>query len=110
MARKTTDRTPLAVALPDNFRSPRRPNRLAGFFVVFVIVALSDAFATAPDYYNHNVFDNSVTSDYYYYSGGRSIFPSTLQLQSGQIPVDTKIFYTPPNALRLDGKDRRGRR
>lgn len=56
---------------------------------------------TAPDYYNRLVFDNSVTSDYYYYSGGRSVFPSTLQLVAGQLPVDTKIFYTPPNSLRL---------
>lgn len=69
---------------------------------MILIAALPKTFAAATDYYNHNVFDNSVTSDYYYYSGGRSIFPSTLQLQSGQIPVDTKIFYTPPNALRLE--------
>ena len=99
MARKTTDRTPV-IASPDTFRLKAR---LAGFLVMMMVVAaLPSAFAAAPDYYNHVVFDNSVTSDYYYYSGGRSIFPSTLQLQSGQIPVDTKTFYTPPNALRLE--------
>ena len=64
------------------------------------ILANSSANA-APDYYNHLVFDNSVTSDYYYYSGGRAVFPSTLQLLGGQLPVETKVFYTPPNSLRL---------
>ena len=53
------------------------------------------------DYYNHMVFDNSVTPDYYYYSSGRSVFPSTVQLLSGALPVDRKNFFTPPNALRL---------
>ena len=100
MARQTTDWTPFGVASPDKFRLQGHADRLAWFFVVTLIVAVPNAFA-ASDYYNHVVFDNSVTSDYYYYSGGRSVFPSTLQLQSGQIPVDTKIFYTPPNALRL---------
>src|ERR1700685_2613298 len=53
------------------------------------------------DYFNHVVFDNSITPDNYYYSDGRSIFPSTLDLRDGRIPVDTKTFFTPPNALRL---------
>jgi exo beta-1,2-glucooligosaccharide sophorohydrolase (non-reducing end) len=70
-------------------------------YLVAATLPLVARASAAPDYYNHVVFDNSVTSDYYYYSGGRSVFPSTLQLQSGQIPVDTKVFYTPPNALRL---------
>jgi hypothetical protein len=53
------------------------------------------------DYFNHIVFDNSITPDNYYYSDGRSIFPSTLDLRDGRLPVDTKTFFTPPNALRL---------
>jgi exo beta-1,2-glucooligosaccharide sophorohydrolase (non-reducing end) len=59
------------------------------------------ALPPSSDYYNHMVFDNSVTPDYYYYSSGRSVFPSTVQLLSGALPVDRKIFFTPPNALRL---------
>ena len=53
------------------------------------------------DYYNHVVFDNSITPDYYYYSSGRSVFPSTIQLLSGALPVEHKNFFTAPNALRL---------
>jgi len=84
---------------PDRMRSIRTL-AVSTLFGLFVVLTNSSASA-APDYYNHLVFDNSVTSDYYYYSGGRSVFPSTLQLQSGQLPVETKIFYTPANALRL---------
>jgi hypothetical protein len=53
------------------------------------------------DYYNHVVFDNSLTQDYYYYSSGRSVFPSTIELLSGALPVEKKNFFTAPNALRL---------
>src|SRR6202050_3033453 len=67
-----------------------------------LILGILPCGALAPsDYYNHIVFDNSVTPDYYYYSSGRSVFPSTVQLLSGALPVDRKIFFTPPNALRL---------
>jgi len=70
-------------------------------FLILILVFLPSVLAAAPDYYTHVIFDNSVTSDYYYYSGGRSVYPSTLQLQSGEIPVETRFFYTPPNAMRL---------
>ena len=70
-------------------------------FLILILVFLPSVLAAAPDYYTHVIFDNSVTSDYYYYSGGRSVYPSTLQLQSGEIPVESRFFYTPPNAMRL---------
>jgi hypothetical protein len=63
---------------------------------LFCVPAFADG-----DYYNHAVFDNSITPDDYYYSDGRSIFPSTLELREGRLPVDSKIFFTAPNSLRL---------
>ena len=101
MGRQSTDSKLLCVASQQVF-SLKDAHSLAWFFLLMLFAAPPDAIAATPDYYNHLVFDNSVTSDYYYYSGGRSVFPSTLQMQSGQIPVDTKTFYTPPNALRLE--------
>jgi exo beta-1,2-glucooligosaccharide sophorohydrolase (non-reducing end) len=54
-------------------------------------------------YYRHSFFDNSLTRDAYYYSSGKVSAPSTLALAGdGKLPVETKIFFTPPNALRLD--------
>jgi exo beta-1,2-glucooligosaccharide sophorohydrolase (non-reducing end) len=71
------------------------------FLCLAILVALPCGAAAASDYYNHIIFDNSITSDYYYYSGGRSVFPSTVELLSGSIPVEKKNFFSPPNALRL---------
>src|ERR1041384_1561917 len=60
------------------------------------------AHAAASDYYSHVIFDNSVTGDSYYYSGGSATQPSTLQLSAGLLPVETKNFLSPPNAIRLE--------
>src|SRR2546421_5694295 len=55
-------------------------------------------------YYRHSFFDNSLTRDAYYYSSGKVSAPSALALAGGgKLPVETKIFFTPPNALRLEG-------
>ncbi len=54
-----------------------------------------------PGYYQRVLFDNSLTSDSYFYSSGQASSPSTLSLVQGRLPVDTKHFRTPPNALIL---------
>lgn len=71
------------------------------FFSFFILIAIPCGAVTSTDYYNHVIFDNSITPDFYYYSSGRSIFPSTIQLLSGALPVEKKNFFTAPNALRL---------
>ena len=74
------------------------------FFCLFFlsILAVIPCHAADPtDYYNHVIFDNSITPDYYYYSSGRAVFPSTIHLLSGSLPVEKKNFFTAPNALRL---------
>jgi hypothetical protein len=53
-------------------------------------------------YYRHSFFDNSLTPDAYYYSSGKASAPSVLTLVNGKVPVETKTFLTPPNALRLE--------
>src|ERR1022692_1230491 len=75
----------------------------SGFWLFWflILIALPCGAATDKDYYNHVVFDNSITPDYYYYSSGRSVFPRTVQLLSGALPVARKNFFTAPNALRL---------
>src|SRR5258708_7910825 len=52
-------------------------------------------------YYRHAYFDNSLTSDAYFYSSASAAMPSSLQQRNSKLPVETKIFITPPNALRL---------
>ena len=72
-----------------------------GFAATIVLTCANWAYADT-NYYKHTFFDNSIASDVYYYSSGRASAPSTLVLENGKLPVDTKIFYTPPNALRLE--------
>lgn len=75
-------------------------------FCLLILISLPCCAAT--DYYNHVIFDNSITPDYYYYSSGRSVFPSTVRLLSGALPVEKKNFFTPPNALRLEWRSAPG--
>jgi hypothetical protein len=69
-----------------------------------LIVALSGPVSLAQTpaaYYSHILFDNSLTSDQYFYGRGEATNTSTLVSVNGHLPVETKIFHTPPNALRL---------
>ena len=74
-----------------------------GLLWLLILGALPCGALPPSDYYNHIVFDNSITPDYYYYSSGRSVFPSTVQLLSGALPVDTKNFSPPPMRCACNG-------
>ena len=60
------------------------------------------------EYYRHQFFDNSITSDAYFYSAGKASAPSSLLLINGKLPVESKTFFTPPNALRLEWRSAGG--
>lgn len=60
------------------------------------------------DYYRHSYFDNSLNASAYFYSAGQSFAPSTLEQLNSKLPVERKIFFTPPNALRLEWQSRSG--
>jgi exo beta-1,2-glucooligosaccharide sophorohydrolase (non-reducing end) len=75
--------------------------------VLFCLSSFHSALAqtdSGGDYYQHAIFDNSLTGTTYFYSGGTPVFPSTLELYSGKLPVETKAFFSPPNAIRLSWK------
>jgi hypothetical protein len=69
---------------------------------------LSAAAWANTEYYRHVVFDNSLTSDSYFYSHGMANGSSFLELKDDRLPVDTKTFLTPPNALRLQWQSQAG--
>lgn len=83
--------------------------RLAGG-ALLAWTALSGAGVARADteYYRHQFFDNSITADGYFYSGGKVSAPSSLALVGGKLPVETRRFYTPPNALRLEWQSAEG--
>jgi hypothetical protein len=86
-----------------------KPSQSARWTILLAFaVAAGTAFAPAgradTRYYEHTFFDNSSTSisrDNYFYSSGRPSAPSTLELVDRKLPVETAIFLTPPNALKL---------
>jgi len=59
-------------------------------------------------YYRHVVFDNSQQGDYYWNSSALAVPPSTLESGKSRLPVETKIFRSPPNALRLRWQSQSG--
>jgi hypothetical protein len=71
------------------------------FFYIFAVASFSTAAWGNTEYYRHVIFDNSLTSDAYFYSQGLANGSSSLDLKNGHLPVESKTFLTPPNALRL---------
>jgi hypothetical protein len=73
------------------------------YLLLFAAVAclLPSLAHASSDYYRHIVFDNSLTSDQYFYSSGQSNGQSFLEQKDYRLPVETKTFLTPPNAIRI---------
>ncbi len=59
-------------------------------------------------YDRHVAFDNSLPDKSHYYSNGSSVAPSQLELVSGKLPIEERLFVSPPNALRLKWKSANG--
>ena len=60
------------------------------------------------DYLNHLVFTNSSTPDNDFYTGARFVAPSALEASQDRLPVETKLYFTPPNALRIAWRSVKG--
>jgi len=79
------------------------------FFRTFLCILISaTAWGGDTEYYRHVIFDNSLTSDTYYNSVGLANGGSFLELSGHRLPVETKTFLTPPNALRLNWQSKPG--
>jgi hypothetical protein len=77
------------------------PRAFAVLLILAVAVFVPRQLHAAPDYYRHVIFDNSLTTDTYYYSSGQANGKSFIEEQNGRLPVESTIFRTPPNALRI---------
>ncbi len=74
---------------------------------LLIFVAVTPLVADT-QYYHRVFFDNSITSDSYFYSSGKATAPSLLTLLDDRLPVETNTFITPPNALRLEWNSQAG--
>lgn len=90
-------------------RGPVASSLLRRWTVLLVALSCFSSFAYAnSDYYRKVVFDNSPNDDFYWYSTAWPVAPSVLEQKDGHLPVDAKIFRTPPNALRLAWQSKPG--
>jgi exo beta-1,2-glucooligosaccharide sophorohydrolase (non-reducing end) len=79
-------------------------NRFALIIAVVFVFGTQALLAVAHQnsgYYSHVFFDSSLTSDQYFYSTAHASGASFLEQKNDRLPVETKIFLTPPNAIRL---------
>jgi exo beta-1,2-glucooligosaccharide sophorohydrolase (non-reducing end) len=79
----------------------RSATSLRLFHGVFCLFLLASVAYGDTEYYRHVLFDNSLELDAYFYSEVKASAPSTLELDHDKLPVSRKVFFTPPNALRL---------
>jgi hypothetical protein len=63
---------------------------------------------TTGGYYNHLIFDNSLSDGGYFFSCAAAIAPSQLEVIDGKIPVVADHFLSPPNCLRLSWHSKTG--
>jgi len=76
--------------------------------LVGVLSICSTAASGNTEYYRHVIFDNSLTSDAYFYSSAIANGASFVEQSNSRLPVETKTFLTPPNALRINWRSEKG--
>ncbi|HEY7352749.1 MAG TPA: glucoamylase family protein [Terriglobales bacterium] len=77
------------------------PWKIARFSITALLLFCSTFSLADTEYYRHVVFDNSLTPDTYFYSAAMANGASFVEQSNSRLPVETKHFLTPPNALRL---------
>jgi hypothetical protein len=92
-----------AALLAKKFSTHQLPLR---FGATLLMLSLGIPVLADTEYYRHVFFDNSLTADSYFYTSGKVSAPSRLTLVDGKLPVETRTFFTPPNALRLEWNSR----
>ena len=78
------------------------------FFLALGLFLYTAAAWGSSDYYRHVVFDNSLTPNTYFNSWGMANGASFLEVKDWRLPVETKTFLPPPNALRLQWQSQTG--
>ena len=60
------------------------------------------------NYFNHLIFDNSLTPESYFNSYAAAIVPSTIDAIDHKLPVVSSHFFSPPNCLKLSWNSKEG--
>lgn len=92
----------------DSFAPALMRARLIAPLFICCTLAAAEREPTSSVYDRHIVFDHCVPARSYYASEGMCIAPSSLELASGRIPLDSAHFIVPPVSLRLTWKSATG--
>ncbi len=85
-----------------------------GGYALSVIVLAALSLISAPhsvaqtSYYRHIFFDNGPRTSSYYYSSGKAVEPSTLEVTDKKLPLSSELFLTPPNSVRVSWRSNAG--
>src|ERR1700758_2206821 len=95
-------------------RMPARVGRDYRLSVGIAAVAAALSLGLAPpspaqtSYYRHTFFDNGPRTSSYFYSSGKAVEPSTLEIRDKKLPLSSEVFFTPPNSLRISWRSNAG--
>jgi len=59
-------------------------------------------------YYRHIFFDNGPRISTYYYSSGKAVEPSALEVVDKKLPLSSDVYFTPPNSVRISWRSNAG--
>jgi len=80
----------------------RKNIRALGLCLLIAGLSVAPPAAAQSNYYRHVVFDNSQQLKQYWQSGATHRDPSKLESAGYRLPVESTVFRTPPNALRIE--------
>ena len=84
-------------------RDLRKDIRALGLCLLVAGLGVLRPAAAAPsDYYRHVFFDNSNQREVYWQSSAANTAPSELRSVGWRLPVESTVFRTPPNAIRIE--------
>jgi hypothetical protein len=89
-------------------RLPELPGATFFFRLIGSAFLLAPFLSANSAYYRHVIFDNSAQQSHYFYSTAQASAPSTLEQKDWRLPVESKIFLTPPNAIRIEWQSQAG--
>jgi len=76
--------------------------RVLGFLLLVAGPGVAGRAAAQSDYYRHVFFDNSNQREVYWPSSAAQTAPSELRSVGWRLPVESTVFRTAPNAIRIE--------
>jgi hypothetical protein len=86
----------------------RRPKRARVEWIGIACLIVVPHTSAQTSYYRHTFFDNGPKTSGYYYTSGKASAPSSVKLDGKRLPLDSKVFFTPPNSLRISWQSNPG--